>query len=203
MATKPYIPRMMIPLLRIERLQAMLVKALLLVSFVTVGCGDSEGASNTDLASQAPQIPVPDAKQFALGDHAGKVVLVNFWATWCVPCRLEIPALAQLRRDFSTEDVTIVGISTGEYGAPDQVRRRLATYIGQSDINYPIYYDETTEVTLHYNEMAPFINTGIPATLILDQQGRVHKRQLGVPFRDGRLDPHGILSEDIQRLLDG
>ena len=76
MATEPYIPRMMIPLLRIERLQAMLVKALLLVSFVTVGCGDSEGASNTDLASQAPQIPVPDAKQFALADKV-RVRLVN------------------------------------------------------------------------------------------------------------------------------
>jgi len=140
------------------------------------------------------------AAAFDMSEHRGKVVLLNFWATWCGPCRLEIPALVELRRSFG-DDVSIVGISVNEYGSRDQVVARLQGFVAQYGINYPVFYDEKMALVNQFYG-APRL-PAVPSTLILDQQGKVRRTHWGLPMNAAnRPDPLSVFGEEIQKLLD-
>lgn len=70
---------------------------------------------------------------FRLSDHRGEIVVVNFWATWCPPCRKEIPGFIQLQKEFETEGVTFVGISLDDTGF-----EAVRPYAEKMGINYPL-----------------------------------------------------------------
>lgn len=130
---------------------------------------------------------------FALPDDAGgtydllprskgKVVLVNFWATWCEPCREEIPALERIAEKYRSQGLETVGVSLDTNG-PDAVR----SFASEMGLTYPIAMGADSPV-------AAYGAQGIPATLLLDRRGRVAKSILG------RVDERA-LSKDIETLL--
>lgn len=94
-----------------------------------------------------------------VGDARGKVVLINFWASWCMPCREEIPELKRLRRDVPEDKLLVLGISLD---TSLNVVRRLASRLG---MNYPVYMG-SRDVIDAYSIMA------IPRTIIYDTQGK-------------------------------
>jgi peroxiredoxin len=101
-----------------------------------------------------------DGKPWTLKDLKGKVVMLNFWATWCPPCRKEMPDLEAFYRQFSPQGFVILGISDDE---PDKVR----AFVQQHGVTYPVLLDPGSKVNelLHIN--------GIPKTFIYDREGKV------------------------------
>ena len=102
-----------------------------------------------------------NGKTFRLSAQRGKIIVLNFWATWCGPCRKEIPALAALQEEMQ-EHVLILGVSLDK--RPPAIVRVHANKLG---INYPVVMDDGT-VRKKYGPLP-----GIPTTFIIDRAGRV------------------------------
>lgn len=98
---------------------------------------------------------------FRLSEHRGKVVLLNFWATWCPPCREEIPDLIRLQEEMSG-DLLVVGISLDEKG-----RKVVEPFAKEYSINYPVLIDDGRAV----DKYGPI--SGIPTSFFIDRNGRV------------------------------
>jgi peroxiredoxin len=101
-----------------------------------------------------------NGKNWTLKDLRGKVVLLNFWATWCPPCRKEMPDLEALYRRFEPEGFVILGISDEEAG-------KVKPFIEQQGITYPVLLDPGRKV----NEL--FQIQGIPKTFVYDRDGKI------------------------------
>lgn len=109
-------------------------------------------------------------KTHSLADWRGKVVLLNFWATWCPPCRREIPLFIELQRRYETQGLQIVGIAVDN---PEAVAR----YWQEKHINYPLLIaDETT-----YALMAAYGNRegGLPYSVLISADGRIAGTKIG------------------------
>lgn len=109
-----------------------------------------------------------EGRQFRLTDLRGKVVLVNFWATWCPPCRQEIPDLIALQEKYR-DRLQVIGISEDE-SSPQLVK----AYATANGINYPIVM-ETGEIRRAF----PAVHA-LPTTFLLDREGRLVKKQVGL-----------------------
>ncbi len=140
------------------------VSAVLLVPFVlTVACGDSEGASE-----RLPDLEVETLRggePFALGDLEGPAV-VNLWATWCVPCKRELPEFQAVHESLAGE-VAFVGVNIGDDGDD------AADYLDNLGITYDQYLDFDSELT------AALETATLPMTVIIDADERIALRHIG------------------------
>ena len=105
----------------------------------------------------------------ALSEHFGSVLVVNFWATWCAPCRREMPSLHRLQEKFSPNDVKIIAIAVGRH-KQEKIQSFLAS-IGAEGMM--IRLDPKLQVS------AALRVRGLPATLLLDRRGREMARLIG------------------------
>jgi peroxiredoxin len=101
-----------------------------------------------------------DARELSLADLRGKVVVLNFWASWCLECRPEMPVLERLRRDFGPRGLAVVGINAGE--DPATVRR----YADDLRLSFPLVVDPGRKVNALYGVI------GLPATFLVGRDGR-------------------------------
>ena len=182
-------------------MRAMAIKGLAIgLALLASGCGSSEPQKDKLFPPQAAKWSDYQGQSVDLRDYEGKVVLVNFWATWCGPCRYEIPALVEMSSEYDPEQVAIIGISLDQ-GPPEHVLPLIGEFVERLAINYPVVHDGQAELLrAFYKEN--LAQVGVPLTFIFDRQGRVYKRHIGVPRdKSGRLNPHGVFSEDIETLL--
>lgn len=112
------------------------------------------------LTAQAASPERIDAKGVIglVAKNRGKLVVVNFWATWCLPCREEIPSFVEVRKRYSENDVSMVGVSL------DFDSRALDRFLQKYPINYQIYFGEQ-------DVAGTFGIRGIPRTVIYDRKG--------------------------------
>lgn len=103
-----------------------------------------------------------DGAEFDLASLRGKVVFVNLWATWCGPCRAEIPALQQFQKDYAAKGFEIVGVSLDENG-PEAVR----AFMNEQKMTYPVVIDENAKA------LNLFRASVIPISALIDRQGNV------------------------------
>ena len=113
-----------------------------------------------------------------LSDFRGKVVLLNFWGTWCGPCRREIPDFNKLHDKYQKDGLEIVGITITS-GSPENIY----SFMKEWDIEYTVLTDiedyETQRVTAYYGRAIGQPITGLPTTLIIDRGGYIVKGYIG------------------------
>jgi thiol-disulfide isomerase/thioredoxin len=111
-----------------------------------------------------------DGKQLKLSDLKGKVTVVNFWASWCAPCRGEAPSLEQVYTENKAKGVEFVGV--GFKDSKDNAK----AFERKFKVTYPSLFDQDGQITLAFRDVPP---NAIPSTLVLDRQGRVAARIVG------------------------
>lgn len=109
-----------------------------------------------------------DGQEINSDSCKGKVALIVYWATWCAPCREEIPTLIALRNDFSEQELSIIGVSL------DQASQSIEHFVMSNKINYEIARNNES-----LDEAFGPIRY-IPTIVILDQEGKVHQRYTGL-----------------------
>ncbi|MDP1769171.1 MAG: TlpA family protein disulfide reductase [Nitrospirota bacterium] len=135
------------------------------------------------LGEPAPNFRLRDlnGQMVSLSDLRGKVVLLNFWATWCGPCRVEMPAMEELYRTFSRNDFEILAVSTDAQGA--SVTRPFQQ---ENHLTFPILHDADYRVGLTYGARS------LPMTFMVDRQGIVRHQIFGA--RDwGATEAHQLV----------
>lgn len=123
-----------------------------------------------------------DGELFTLSKNRGKVILLNFWGTWCGPCLQEIPDFNKLYNKYRKNGLEIVGVTLASPGA-DNSDEYIQKFMNYYKMNYTILTDingfETQVVTSEYGRALNRAITGVPTTLIIDREGYIVKGYLG------------------------
>jgi peroxiredoxin len=108
-----------------------------------------------------------DGKTYRLSDYRGKVVVLNFWATWCPPCRYEMPSMERAHNKLKKEPIVLLAINVGE------TEEVVFEFTGRYPVTFPLLLDLDGKVIRQY----PVI--GLPTTFVIDPQGKVVYRAVG------------------------
>ena len=161
---------------------AILIGGVLWADRVTrIKAGGTTKSAGTEASSgaAAPDFTVKDLddKNVSLAQYKGKVVLVNFWATWCEPCRVEIPLLIQFQNKYSARGFTILGIAVDEEGKkvvqPYVEKERFDVNGTPTPMNYPIVIGDSSVA----DKFGGII--GYPTSFLISRDGRIVQRILG------------------------
>ena len=139
-------------------------------------------------AAAAPAFTLQDMdeERHSLKDLRGKVVLLNFWATWCPPCRREMPSMERLYQKLKGDDFTVIAVNQME----DE--DHVFAYIGQLQVDpsFTILFDRDSTVS------SSFSVNGLPTTYLIDKQGNIRYRAIG-----GREFDHPEVEKQIRQLM--
>jgi len=164
----------------------LLVRSLLLLGLVValvhpvwLGAGEDPVAalalirSDPPVAAEGFTIPTPTGGSIGLAQYRGKVVFLNFWATWCPPCREEMPGMQRLYERFRDQGFAVLAVSI------DADEALVPPFLTEHRLTFPVGLDLTMEVADQYRV------TALPSTFLLDRKGRIVARALGPRQWDG------------------
>lgn len=164
-------------------------KIILLFSLLAFGCGQERKAPQQAAPAEAPapaaqetatvaevgqpmpafSAPMLDGSTFDIARERGNVVFLNLWATWCGPCRYEIPELEKLHQEHGPQRFKVVGVSVDEGG--DQIVR---DFVAEQKVSYPIVLDPQSRLSVILNTVI------LPTSVIVDRSGKVVWKKFGV-----------------------
>lgn len=176
---------------RLPRLFAAILPAVCLLlagcaSQISKGEPSSRGGRDATARKPAPDFELRDmnGKTIRLSGYRGQVVLLNFWATWCGPCKIEIPWFIEFQRTYKDRGFTVIGVSVDEDGW-EAVRPFLAS----RQVNYPVLVS-TVEVEQKYGGVE-----ALPVSFLIDREGRIASTHVGLVTKK-------TYEDEIRRLLD-
>jgi peroxiredoxin len=148
--------------------------------------GEADAPFKNPLADkQAPAFTLKDTtgKNVSLADYKGKAVVLDFWATWCAPCKIEIPWLTQLHDQYASQGLVVLGISEDDLDLDDKAallkqKQEIADSAMKLHINYPVLIDDK-EVSKPYGGI-----DALPTTFYVDRNGKVIAATIGLADRD-------------------
>jgi peroxiredoxin len=151
----------------------LLLLALPLALFAASGCArkESAGAARAHFAAtKAPAWTLQDVngQPVSSDQFKGKVLVVDFWATWCGPCRVEIPGYIELQKKYGKDGLVVIGISLDEQG-PAVVKQ----FVEKNGVNYPMVMATPAVIEAFGGVEA------IPTTFIIDREGMIRERKIG------------------------
>ena len=143
----------------------------------------ADGGASAGADEERALVGKPAQLQFTLRDmngvevnltsFKGKVLLINFWATWCGPCRVEIPYLIELQKQYS-DDLVVLGVSV------DDTAEKLQPYASEMQINYPLLVGNGRQD--FQDAYGPF--WGIPVSVFVGRDGTIHKKHAGIASKE-------------------
>lgn len=121
------------------------------------------------VTNPAPKLELFDlsGRTVSLSELKGKVILVNNWATWCPPCREEMPALQAFSETHSEDEFILVGINAGDS------KEKVAKFIDDYNLTFPIWLDPSGDA------LRAFQNNGLPSSYVIDQNGEIRMVWMG------------------------
>lgn len=124
------------------------------------------------VAKPAPEIALADlnGQKHALADFRGKIVVLNFWATWCIPCEEEMPLLKEVQKKHG-ERVTVIAVSLDE----ENNRANVENFVKRHKLNFPVWMGGTTADLGRFG-----LGEALPGTAFIDEEGRIVGRVLGM-----------------------
>ncbi len=136
-------------------------------------------ATSLQKGSVAPDFTLQSltGKPISLSDYRGKIVILNFWASWCSPCKEEMPAFQSFHEKYNNKGATILSINVTHR---DRNRKQLLQFIKNNDLTFPILLDEKGKVTEMYQILI------IPTTFVIDQKGMIQNKVLG-PLNEAQI----------------
>lgn len=150
---------------------------LLIFLLMQIGCRENVGAGPA-----APDFSLKDlsGETQSLSRYSGKIVLLDFWATWCPPCRLAIPELVSLQKKYGDQGFVILGISMDDPATA--TRTFLREFKNKFFINYTVLRGDEKVLADYFGDQAP----AIPTLFLIDRQGKVFDKFVG--FEPGAVE---------------
>ena len=149
-----------------------LALAALLIINVSLFSAEHPGSTpeGIQVGSKAPEFTLKsvNGNTIRLADYKNKIVILDFWATWCGPCRRGIPDLVSIQKEF-TKDVVVIGISVEQ-----ETKMEVPMFMQKQHINYPVVF-ATESVVNNYGGIS-----GIPTSFIVDQNGNIADTHVGL-----------------------
>lgn len=161
------------PVTRSIRFLSPFLVVLALLLFAPPRASSSKDSPKAELSLKDLQ-----GKRARLRDYQGKIVLLNFWATWCVPCNAEIPMLVEAEKKYSSRGVIFIGASLDD----DKTKNQIPAFLRKYQVTFPIWVGASGD-DLDRLKMGP----AVPATAFLDQDGRIVARVEG-QLRSGEIE---------------
>ena len=123
------------------------------------------------VGAPAPEIALKDlqGQEVRLSDLRGKIVLLNFWATWCKPCREEMPSMEVLHKNFAKDGLVVLAVSIDRV----TTSKDIPPFIKSMNLSFPVLIDSWGKTDMPYKRM------GVPETFIIDQQGVIREIVIG------------------------
>ncbi len=150
------------------------------------GGGDQPGKVEVGASAPSYQTASLDGDSVSLAAERGKVVLLNVWATWCHPCRDEIPELRAIHAKYEARGLELIGVSVDADGSDEAIRAFMKDF----QMTYPVWRDPDERVSTQ------FLVIGVPATFLIDRKGVLRWR------KTGPIQPNdAALSAAIERAL--
>ena len=153
------------------------------------GQGKGSAASadaETNTPSKAPDFTLKDihGKTLALSSLKGKVVLINFWATWCPPCKAEMPSMNKLYNEMRAQGLEVIAVST------DNSLSTVKDFLAKNHLDFPVLFDDDKAVTRQYHVFS------MPTTFLIDRNGIIAEKFYG---EEDWTDP--VVRKKIEKLL--
>ena len=139
------------------------------LALAAAGCAEERALMNPASGRAAPEFTLPDAegRPWRLGEHRGRTLLINFWATWCAPCREEMPALERLHQTLGADGrFSVVGVHVGPAGDA------LGAFLAEVPVSFPILVD--ADLALANWDVA-----ALPTTVLIGPEGRARYAAAG------------------------